>query len=118
LSVGLLCIALALAVQPLRRRFDAEGIAGQGAGKGERSGIVATLRGGVGLVLAMPDMRRLALASVSYAAAQLCLASFLVTFLITENGFDLVGAGAVLAVGNGAGIECRNYFTNSGYAST
>jgi MFS family permease len=107
LSVGLLCLALAVAVQPLRRRFDAEEIAAAGGPSSGGSGLVAVLRGGVGVVLGVPPLRRLALSSVAFSATQLCFASFLVTYLITQIGFDLVDAGVMLAIGNGAGIPAR-----------
>jgi MFS family permease len=106
LTIAVLCLVLAIAVQPLRRRFDAEDIAA--AGKGPSGfGIIAGLRGGIGIILAEPALRRLALSSLSFGATQLCFASFLVTYLTGEIGFGLVDAGVVLAIGNSAGIVAR-----------
>lgn len=42
-----------------------------------------------------------------YAAVQLCLTGFLVTYLVSDIGLDLVLAGTILAVTNGAGAAGR-----------
>jgi nitrate/nitrite transporter NarK len=49
----------------------------------------------------------LALSSFVYSAVQLCLTGFLVTYLVTEVGFDLVLAGSILAITHGAGAAGR-----------
>jgi MFS family permease len=42
-----------------------------------------------------------------YAAVQLCLTGFLVTYLVSDIGLDLLLAGSVLAITNGAGAAGR-----------
>lgn len=99
LAVAAASLALALAVEPLRARFDA----------GDATGPV-TVRSplaGIRLVLRMPALRRLALSSTTFAATQLSLATFLVTFLTERAGVPLVTAGIVMAVAQGAGIVGR-----------
>jgi nitrate/nitrite transporter NarK len=59
------------------------------------------------LVLGIGNLRRLALASFAFSATQLCFSTFLVTYLTEQVGRDLVGAGAVLAVAQSAGIVAR-----------
>jgi MFS family permease len=59
------------------------------------------------LVLEKPALRQMALISLSYAAVQLCLMTFLVTYLNKELGFSLVTAGLLLSVANLAGIGGR-----------
>ncbi len=108
LAIGAAGLAVAAAVQPLRRRFDAPDDDAVQDGSGAR--VSAPSRGGSGgirLVLQIPNLRRLALASFTFSAAQLCFSTFLVTYLIEQVGYDLVAAGAVLAVAQTAGIVAR-----------
>jgi MFS family permease len=99
LAAALACVAVALAVQPLRAGLDAEhrDVPKQG------SGIFDAVR----LVLGIPAMRRLAGASFAFAAAQLCFGSFLVASLTHEAGRTIVEAGIVLAVAQVAGVGAR-----------
>jgi MFS family permease len=92
-------LAVALAVQPLRAGLDAE----HGDGPKQGSGIFDAVR----LVLSIPAMRRLAGASFTFSAAQLCFGSFLVAFLSHEAGRDIVEGGMVLAAAQVAGVGAR-----------
>jgi predicted MFS family arabinose efflux permease len=101
-AVGAAGLVVALAVQPLRRRFDAP--------DDNEAPAAAPPRGtldGMRLVLSNPNLRRLALASFTFGATQLCFSTFLVTYLTEQIGLDLVAAGAVLAVAQTAGIVAR-----------
>jgi predicted MFS family arabinose efflux permease len=99
IAVAAASLVLALAVEPLRPRFDRpeEATAASAAG----------LLAGIRLVLGMPALRRLALSSTSFSATQLSFATFLVTFLTERAELSLVTAGAVMAVAQGAGILGR-----------
>lgn len=102
LAVAGMSLAVALAVEPLRRGFD-------GADKGVSSSSAGVLAG-IRLVLQTPTLRRLALSSTAFSATQLSFATFLVTFLTQRAGVSLVAAGAVLAVAQGGGIVGRIVF--------
>jgi MFS family permease len=99
LAVGAACVVVALAVQPLRAGLDR--VAGDAPAQG--SGVFDSVR----LVLRTPAMRRLTLASFTFAAAQLCFGTFLVAFLQEEGGRDIVQAGIVLAAAQTAGVFAR-----------
>ena len=59
------------------------------------------------LVLRLPPLRRLALASLAFSAMQTCFSAFIVTFLTGPVGIDLVTAGLVLAVAQAAAMGGR-----------
>jgi MFS family permease len=99
LAVAGASLALALAVEPMRSRFDSRDNVGPVAARSPLAGIR--------LVLRTPTLRRLALSSTTFAATQLSLATFLVTFLTERAGMPLVTAGIVMAVAQGAGIVGR-----------
>jgi predicted MFS family arabinose efflux permease len=58
-------------------------------------------------VLRTPALRRLALSSTTFAATQLSMATFLVTFLTERAEIPLVTAGIVMAVAQGSGVIGR-----------
>jgi MFS family permease len=99
LAVAGASLALALAVEPMRSRFDSRDNVGPVAARSPLAGLR--------LVLRTPTLRRLALSSTTFAATQLSLATFLVTFLTERAGMPLVTAGIVMAVAQGAGIVGR-----------
>ncbi len=98
LSVAGASLVLALAVEPLRARFDEDNVGRVAAG---------SPLAGIRLVLRTPALRRLALSSTSFAATQLSLATFLVTFLTERVGIPLVTAGIVMAVAQASGVVGR-----------
>ena len=59
------------------------------------------------LIARHPVLRWLAPASFLLSAVQLSLSGFLVTYLVAEGSFDLVGAGKILAVAHAAGAAGR-----------
>ncbi len=93
------CAMLALALQPLRAAFDTDRQAGARVGL---DSLAEPAR-----ILADPALRPLAFSSFCYAALQLCLGTYLVTYLTTEQGYSLVQAGLTLAVTQAAGIAGR-----------
>lgn len=100
LLVGAACALAALGLQPLRAVLD-----------GDRSPLARVNLGSLAepVRMAMTDRagRPMALSSFFFAALQLCLGTYLVTYLTREQGFDLVQAGLMLAVTQGAGIAGR-----------
>lgn len=99
-AVSAACALLALLLQPLRRAFDTDR---QSRARIGLESVAEPLR----VALADRAGRPLALSSFCYAALQLCLGTYLVTFLTTEHGYSLVEAGLALAVMQAAGIAGR-----------
>jgi MFS family permease len=65
------------------------------------------LIGPLGLLRTMPEIRVLALASFFYAGTQLCFVAYTSVHLTGQAGFDLVGAGQMLAAYQISGIISR-----------
>ena len=102
-AIALSCAMAASAVlliQPLRGRLDAD----RDPAHRVRLG---TPGNSVRLVLATPALRPIALVAFSYGALQLCLFAFLVTYLVERAALDLVTAGLLFSVMQGAGIVAR-----------
>ncbi|HKS13044.1 MAG TPA: MFS transporter [Pseudomonas sp.] len=59
------------------------------------------------MIFAMPRMRNLALCSLFFGAMQLCLTTYLVSYLTHDYGLALVSAGLILALTQGAGVAGR-----------
>ena len=93
------CFALVLLIQPLRTAWDAD--RDPTARFSERPFDAMTE------VWKSPPLRWLSVSGFFYAAVQLCLATFVVTLLVTDAGFGLIEAGAVLAVVQAAGVVGR-----------
>jgi predicted MFS family arabinose efflux permease len=100
LAVGLGGIALIMMIFALPLRGDLDAVSNV---RTEGRQIFA----GIMLALKLPRLRRMILPSISFAIIQLCLGTFLVSFLTLNIGFDLKGAGVVLAVAQAAGIGGR-----------
>lgn len=99
LAVAAVSALLAIVCEPLHKSLD-DDVDPKAAGG---SHIVAA----VNMVLGEPVLRRLALASLSYSAMQLCVSAFVVNFLTERAGMALVAAGIVMAVLQAAGIVGR-----------
>ena len=100
LAVALLGVAAALTLQPLRAALDSD--------RRQRPiSLAGSLAGPLRTVARTPALRQLGLVSMSYSAAQLCLGTYLVVYLVGEVGYGLVEAGLILAVAQGAGIAGR-----------
>ena len=99
LAVAAVSAVLAIVCEPLHKSLDDDADPTAAGG----SHIVAA----VNMVLGEPVLRRLALASLSYSAMQLCVSAFVVNFLTGRAGMALVAAGVVMAVLQAAGIAGR-----------
>ncbi len=94
------CLACAALAQPLRAALDADRQPGRRLN-------VSSLAGPLHLVVSQPELRRLASFSFVFSTVQMCLASFLVTYLHETLGLGLVAAGAALAVAQAGGVAGR-----------
>ena len=93
-------VSAALIIQPLRARLDDD------RNPAHRVRINAPGQS-VRLVLATPRLRPIALVAFSFGAMQLSLFAFLVTYLVERVGLDLVTAGLMFSVMQGAGFVGR-----------
>ena len=93
-------VSAALIIQPLRARVDAD------RNPAHRVRIDAPGQS-VRLVLTTPRLRPIALVAFSFGAMQLSLFAFLVTYLVERVGLDLVTAGMMFSVMQGAGFVGR-----------
>jgi MFS family permease len=102
LTAALGCLALALALQAVRARWDFDR---------DRSAKFAD-RPFAGVVLVWGDvlLRRVALMSFCYSLVQVCLTTFLVTLLVEDAGFELVAAGFALALVQAASVGGRLFW--------
>lgn len=94
---ALVCVLLA---QPLRAALDAD----RQPGLGLR---FAGLTGSLKLVAGHPQLARLAGFSFVFSVVQMCLATYLVTYLHATLGYSLVAAGAALSVAQVGGVVGR-----------
>jgi MFS family permease len=100
IAVAALCVLTAIAAQPIRAENDADR---DPARPISPRGPVRALA----LVATEPSVRRLALCSFFFSALQLCLTTYLVTYLTAHLGYSLVSAGLMLSVATSAGIVGR-----------
>ena len=102
-AIALACcmvLSAALLIQPLRARLDDD------RDPAHRIRIGAPGQS-IRLVLATPRLRPLVMVAFSFGAMQLSLFAFLVTYLVERVGLDLVTAGMLFAVMQGAGVVAR-----------
>lgn len=99
LAMGGLCLAFALVLQFMRRRYDHPGL--QPAAR--RPPLTDLLR----MVLTHRQLRRVSFTAFAYAGMQLCLASYLVVFLVEKANLSVLNAGAALSTAMLAGIVGR-----------
>ena len=102
-AIGLSCAMVATAallIQRLRGPLDAD------RDRSHRVGIGAP-GDSVRLVLATPALRPIALVAFSFAAMQISLFAFLVTYLVERAAVDLVTAGLLFSVMQGTGVVAR-----------
>lgn len=100
LAVGIACVATAVLAQPIRRSLDAERA---GATRIRFAGALDPLR----FTIAHPAIRRLAFCSFFFASIQVCLVTYLVTYLTRDLGYSLLQAGLMLSVAQGGGVVAR-----------
>ena len=102
-AIALACcmvLSAALLIQPLRARLDDD------RNPAHRVRINAPGQS-IRLILATPRLRPLALVAFSFGAMQLSLFAFFVTYLVERVGLDLVTAGLLFSVMQGAGFAAR-----------
>lgn len=99
-AVGAACAMVALAAQAIRGTLDADREPGRPMGFG-------SLAGPLKVVLRTADVRRLAIMSFFYSSMQLCLVSYLVTYLTGSLGYGLVQAGFMMSAAQAAGVGAR-----------
>ena len=100
LAVGAGCVGICALAQAIRGQFDDDVDPTWRVGA---KGVSRSLR----IVAQEPALRRLAAASFLFSAVQLCLVTFLVTYLTRGLGMSLVQAGLMLAVAQTAGVVGR-----------
>lgn len=100
---GLMCLALAAGLQPLRGRFDGERDPSHPLGT---AGVLRTLR----RVIGEPKLRELALALFSYVGVQALFGSFFVTYLVEGLNYELAEAGWIFAVSQFVAVVARIFW--------
>jgi MFS family permease len=100
-QVALLCVVSALLAEMLRGVLDTLRNA-----RGGLPGLAQLLRP-MRFVLAHPVLRQIAFCSLVFSAVQVCLTTYLVSFLTGDLGWSLVAAGAALSVAQGGGVVGR-----------
>ncbi len=103
LWVGAACLLVTGFTQPVRQLFDAER---DPIARVSASGLAAPLRD----TLRNPPLRLLAVSSFFFGALQLCLVTYLVTYLVSDVGVSLVRAGLMLSAAQAAGVVARLVF--------
>lgn len=98
--VAAVCLATALAAQPVRAKLDAD------RDRSARFSVAQTLAG-LRLVAAMSPLRVMAAVSFVYAGMQMCVSTFIVAYLTEGLGWSLVAAGTGLTVASMAGVVAR-----------
>lgn len=99
-AVAFFCVVMTVVTQFIRMELDADRDSSRRISLG---GVLSPLR----LVFVYKPIWDLAVCSFFFSAMQLCLTTFLVTYLTKELGFSLVMAGLVLSVAQAAGIVGR-----------
>ncbi len=93
-------LVLAFLLFPYRKRFDTEPSVGLRLSWKKAAEPVK-------MTLLHPDLRRIAIASFFFSTMQLCLVSFLVTYLIERIAMTLIQAGGLLSAAQASGIIGR-----------
>ena len=99
-ALAVLCVVATVLLEPVRRRYDDDRVPGAPlrlAGFGQA----------LWLIVGNRPLRRLAIAGLAFAAVQLCLTAFLVSYGVESLGLTLPAAGAAMAVAQTAGLAGR-----------
>ena len=99
-AVALLCLLVALAIQPARSAGAADPVV-------TRLGPPARFFAPLGLVFASPPVLELAIVSLIFGSVQLALITYFVSYLNLELGYGLVAAGLIYSSAHAAGIAGR-----------
>lgn len=100
LAIGATCLLLAVAIEPVRGRYD------RGLNPKAPVSLLAAFQP-VALVLRSPRLREMALTSFVFGGVQISLVTYLVTFLTSSFALTLVLAGLVMAVSQLASVIGR-----------
>jgi MFS family permease len=100
IAVGAVCVLLAFLSELSRAELDIDRETGRPIGF---KGVAGPLK----MVLSLAPLRELAMTSFFFASMQICLSTYLVSFLTTGLGVPLVRAGLTLTVALGAGVAGR-----------
>ena len=98
--VMVFALVMTAALQPVRTLWDDDRTPQAG-------GVRQQAREGLALLWRVAELRWLSMASMFMSGVQLCLSSFAVTMLVQEARYDLVAAGLMLSVAQGAGVTGR-----------
>jgi MFS family permease len=93
-------LILAFALNPFRSRFDTETTSQT---RFSWKNVIQPIR----MTLIHRDLRRLSIASFFFSTMQMCLVSFLVTYLVKDLEMTLIQAGALLSVAQASGFLGR-----------
>lgn len=99
-AIGAACLVLALAIQPVRARYDTEL-------RPDARIALASAFAPVAMVLREPGLRAMCICSFVYAGVQIALVTYLVSFLIESFALSLVVAGVVMAASQVASVIGR-----------
>ena len=97
---ALLVVLIAGALSIPQSRYGTPSAAGPAGRQSAPSGWWRSLSG-------RPALRRLAFAAAAFGATQVCLNSFIVTFLVQDRGLSLAHAGWIAALAQGSGLLGR-----------
>jgi len=100
LCIAALCASTALALQPLRNRFDTDRNPAQPLSP-------ADIRCNVVSVLRVPALRLLCFTMFSFVGLQALFTGFFVLYLVEAQGHDLAGAGFVFSIAVAVAVPAR-----------
>jgi nitrate/nitrite transporter NarK len=100
LVIGAACAVTAVALQPLRARFDVDRTRGHPLSP-------ADIRANVALVLREPALRAMCIAMFSFVGLQSLFTGFFVLYLVRGLGYDLERAGLVFAIAVAVAVPGR-----------
>jgi nitrate/nitrite transporter NarK len=103
LVIGGLCLLTALALQPLRERFDTDRNPAQPLSP-------ADIRANVASVLRDPALRMMCLAMFSFVGLQTLFTGFFVLYLVRGLGYGLEQAGIVFAIAVAVAVPARIFW--------
>jgi MFS family permease len=100
LIVGGICAVTALALQPMRARFDTDRVAGHPLSP-------ADIRANVAMVLREPALRAMCVAMFSFVGLQSLFTGFFVLYLVRGLNYDLERAGLVFSIAVAVAVPGR-----------
>jgi predicted MFS family arabinose efflux permease len=98
-AIGIACLAGGILLKRVRERWDDD--------RRPDADIRINPIAGLAEIWGYPVLRWMSVAALCLAFVQLCAATFLVTMLVAEAGYSLVGAGVMLSLLNAAGVAGR-----------